>query len=371
MKRVMMNKVSPSHSEGGFSLIELAMVMIIIGVISVPLMQRFQIYQKDETYSNTTLALNEIHKKLGEYYVEHGYYPCPANRSIAFGKPKHGESIANCLSAVSLGSCLSGSGACHVNGSGGSAIIGGIPYATLNLPYNNTLDGYKNPINYVISDVYLDTAKAYDDTRKGTITLSDEKGAAPLVTKNNIYGLISSGENRKGSFNVNGKIEACTAGTADSVNCDNNSEYVDRGANYSNGASYYDDRVSFNSSEPAALWALSLTTPGGIYNTNAGSVGIGTNNPDNSVKLDVVGDVKAEQMRAQDFCSKDGKFCTQSEVIAGDKTKCPAGQYLTGIADNKPVCTAMSVTVDVESCPTGQFVIGIVGGKIKCAAPSP
>jgi Tfp pilus assembly protein PilE len=366
--RVDMTKTSSSNSQGGFSLIELAMIMIIMGVLTVPLLQRYQVYKEEELRDKTSIAFSSVNEAIGAFYMENGYYPCPADRSIPFNDPDHGESVENCTTEVPLGSCSANNGICHGGGGGGS-VLGGVPYATLNIPYTDAIDGYDNYMNYVVSDTYANAGTAWDETRVGTLTLEVNIMGSSEIQNQLLYGLISQGANHKGAFNTYGReILACTAGTADFQNCNNDSTFIRADRSERDDNNYFDDVVSFNVDAEEPLWKLNEATAN-IFNTNAGSIGIGTKTPDPTVKVDVTGDIRAQNFRANQYCDEEGGYCTQTDVIAGDRTRCPAGQYLVGIANNEEICAAMSVNVTPSTCPPGQFVTGISGNSIQCAAP--
>lgn len=374
------SKRTSIKNEAGFSLIELAIVMVIIGLLTVPLLQRYNIYREQERLDYTTIAMNALNNALGDYYIAHGYYPLPADRAIAFGQTDHGKQVAlSALTALSPGSCTSGNGACKVAGDPGFAYTGGIPYVDLGIPYSDMVDGYKNLISYSVSEDMADPARANDETRVGSITVNEVKvatgGASTTTAHENIYyALTSYGNNGAGSFNVNGLQVPCDSGLAEGENCDLDAELMhNRSKSFGNNSDYYDDYVQYVASSPAAIWALSEATPGGIYNTNAGPIGIGTKTPDpgadKKIKLDVVGDVKADNLRGQKYCDRDGLNCMLAEAIGGTGIiTCAPGSYLTAVAQNTAICTSMALDVIPKTCGANQYVSAIdAGGNITCS----
>lgn len=386
-------------SEKGFSLIELAIVMIIISLLTLPLLQRYKIYTEQEKIDNTTIALNNLNSALGEFYVEHGYYPCPADRSIPLGEPHAGEAQCgdnsyavpavpddpNKFAALGPNSCSSGKGICSVTGNPGKVYTGGIPYVTLDIPYTQMIDGDKNPISYSVTAAFADHTQANDTARIGSVsmktdTINPATGAVSTTPTDNIYYmLVSYGENGAGSFNLQGIQNPCPTGTLETENCNLDATFLDRGTirSYADNADYYDDRISPVAYAPTSIWALSMDTPGAIYNTNAGAIGIGTKTPDTAVKLDVAGDVRAQQFRGDHYCDQSGSNCFIPSSVAGDPVAgtggkdCPAGEYLTTVSQNNWTCRKMAVGVIPQTCGTNQYVSGIQPGtngqgKVVC-----
>lgn len=377
--RVDMKKLSLIKAQSGFSLVELAIIMIIMGLLTAPFLQQYNVYREQQKRDETSLSFSQSHEGLSNFYstmidtdgdtvpdTYNKYYPCPSNPSIAFGQPGHGVSVANCWTAVPEGTCSGG--ICHRNG----AMIGGIPYVTLSLPYTETIDGYKNPIKYIVSDTLVNPATASDDTREGSITWEDDTGA-PTRTVNTgaLYGFISPGANRKGAYDLYGNLTPCASGTDDAQNCGNSGTFLRKRMTLASGEAYFDDIVEFVTSGPTSLWQLSEENPGGIYNTNPGPVGIGTNSPNsgtnNEIKLHVAGDVQAQNVRAAQYCDQAGN-CMPTSIIAGAGVTCAdRGQYLVGIANREPICAPVAIqNVRPRICNTDEFVSGIVGGEIVC-----
>lgn len=378
--RVKMKSLSLSKTQDGFSLVELAIIMIIMGLLTAPFLQQYNVYKEQQKRDETSLSFSQSHEGLSNFYstmidtdsdgiedTYNNYYPCPSDPAIAFGETGHGVSVDKCWT-IGNGDCSPDGGMCHYGG----AFIGGIPYVTLSLPYTETIDGYKNPIKYVVSDTLVNPATASDENRQGSITWEDDTGG-PTRTQNTnaLYGFISPGANRKGAFDLYGNFTPCSAGTDDVQNCNNNGTFLRKRMTLASGAGYFDDIVEFVTSGPTSLWQMSEQNPGGIYNTNPGPVGIGTNNPnsgkDKEIKLHVAGDVQAQNVRAGEYCDQQG-HCMPTSIIAGEGITCAdKGMYLVGIADKGPLCAPVSIeNVEPRICPDGELVSGIVGGRIEC-----
>lgn len=361
--------------QGGFSLIELAIVMIIIGLLTTPLLGIYKNHQEQEKIDNTDITISAVTSALGEYYMQFGYYPCPADNTLPFGDTNAGVSDCTQLQGLGVNTCKAGNGFCRVTGNPGAVYIGGVPYKTLNILYSDVIDGYKNPLTYTVSAEYTDTTKAFDEARVGSITLTRESRDAAgniqsTVTPNVFYLLTSHGEDGAGSFSVLGQQSVpCTSGHLDSENCDIDANYLDRLSlrSYGNNSQYYDDRVEAVAYAPKNLWNYSNNTPGAVYNTNAGAIGIGTKTPDTTVKLDVNGAVKADNFRGNMYCDASGNNCFQTNSIAGTGMNCSSG-YMVGVANNQAQCADIKINVTPKTCGPNEYVSGIdSGGNVQCA----
>ncbi len=375
------NRDHCEHRASGFSLIELAIVITLIGLVSAPLLHRYQVYQTQEKIDNTTISMTAVNNALGEFFIENGRYPCPSDRAVAFGAANHGEE--RCATVVALGNntCTTNNGLCKatVTGPGASVHIGGVPYKTLGIPYSETLDGYRNSLSYAVSSAYDDATRANAPNRPGAISVDRVEfpvtGVPATTTDTGIYYLLrSAGGNGNGAFGVNGGAPKPCGTGQDQENCDVDGLFMDM--DLSEGATDFDDRIMAVAWSPASIWAYA-DTPGAIYNTNTGAVGIGTTTPgrdgagvDPNIRLDVDGDVRAQQFRSTQYCDASGDNCFETRTIAGTGIQCPNGQYLIGVRNNQPVCQPMRVNVPANVCPSGQFVTSISAtGVIQCAAP--
>ena len=65
----------------GFSLIELAIVMLIVGVLMSGFLQFYSVMQQKKQYDATNQRLRDIRTALTLYVITHGNLPCPAGPS--------------------------------------------------------------------------------------------------------------------------------------------------------------------------------------------------------------------------------------------------------------------------------------------------
>jgi len=382
-----------SRSQDGFSLIELAIVLTIIGIIAVPALQQYQVYQSQKQLDVTDINLSRINTEIGEFYAREGRYPCPSDRSIAFGQPGYGVEV--CAVGVppapgaprpvtpppiTENTCTANGGFCRMDRDPAASprqpntevYIGGIPYATIGMSFDETLDGYKSAMTYAVSANKTSEA-TFDPAVPGAVEVQRilNDGTTQTLAAHGV--IVSFGEDREGAFNLNGQRPIqCPTGPAvevDSENCDNDVFFVESEIrSYVAGPDQYDDRISYNAWSSDSVWAYTDRGDGSVYSTNIGPMGINTETPDPSVSLDVNGDILATQVAGQRICQAGTTNCFQPNIIAGSGIQCPSGQYLVGIANSAPICRAITLNVTPGTCPAGQVLVGITAaGIIQCA----
>ena len=143
-------------ARNGFSLIELAIALVVVGLLVVPLTRAYHLYTIRKATDDTYGAQGMVSSALSMFFAENGRYPCPASRTTATGAADHGREICPGASPTA-GSCSNG--LCRatgrdVDGDGApeTVLIGAVPYADLNISVSNALDGYKRRLTYAVSE---------------------------------------------------------------------------------------------------------------------------------------------------------------------------------------------------------------------------
>ncbi len=350
-------------SEGGFSLVELAIVMIIIGVITVPILQMYKIYEEEKKKGNTLAAQLEVSGAASNVWGVQKHYPCPSDRSIPFGTVGHGVSACAMVIALGPNSCSPNDGVCKAVQAGREVFIGGVPYVTMGIPYHDTLDGWGRGLTYAVSGAQADPAITFDPNN-GAIQITNENGLLSTTLYHGV--VVSHGPNGAGAFNINGQQLPCVMNYVEAENCDNDGLFMNGLLSLGENDNYFDDLINFNGWTQSAIWEY--TTVEDVKSANTGNVGVGTTTP--TAKLDVAGDLKADNVRSGQICDQNGQNCFPSKLIAGQEAvmRCPPGRVLVGIANNAAICENISISV-TGNCPPGQFVVRITAGGVQCAAP--
>ena len=145
------------RAAAGFSLIELAVVIAIIGLLLGSLMVPLQSQVESRKIADTQKILDNAREALIGFAAANGYFPCPAD----YGLVSAGAEAAH---TVSTGVCLS-SGAGRVDGGATSGVYSGyLPAATLGFaPVDangyavDAWGGTKNRIRYAVSSTTVNS----------------------------------------------------------------------------------------------------------------------------------------------------------------------------------------------------------------------
>lgn len=389
---------SKYSSDAGYTLLELAIALLIIGMITAGLFQGYTIYQRQQqirtTNDNIAMAIAELQRFKDLY----GFFPCPAPLTAPKNDDNYGRSTSCTDTSVAPGT-VPASGGSGVGGLEGISVvnsartvtdengivytprirIGALPFRDINIPEKTSYDGYGSRLVYALTERNgdLDT---YSDL-EGGIGVVDSNGATgeSMVNPPNsaVFALVSPGRDRSGAVDQLGNFSTpCDPASPEGENCDLGTNAIFRSIPESNAAgSQYDDRISFFTPTANTLWVRVSSSEEDIIDTNPGNVGVGNLNPiakldiaDSSSTVDEYGNPKpegtlraSEKIKTDIVCpSTDGTVgantnCFEPRNIAGDNTanpadntpgdgmKCPAGQYMNGIQDGRAICSAVAI----------------------------
>lgn len=363
----------------GFSLIELSIVLVIIGILMAGAMQTYRVSVVDNTYRTTSGALTDSSVAIGNFIGENLRMPCPANPTLPPSDPNFGKEYCpgrNGNPVLAVGSCTGGTtGVCRYTGGtvkiNGvdtvvNVLVGGIPFASTGAAEVSQIDGYGNKLKYAVTEILTDTT-TYKSTYAGVPVESyNFKTNAFEAARNVAAILISGGKNGKGVYTRQGLVRSpCTGGGFDIRNCDADGTFLSTNG-YSLVGNYYDDNVLTRGASAGGYWA---SNSNGVYSQNVGgNVGIGVNAP--TQKLDVMGNVRTIQVQAEGLCDEDGNACFNADIIGGAGIACDDGAAMTGIANGDKICAELEVHLPVgvnSTCPPNQFAYGITtSGTMIC-----
>lgn len=266
-------RCTESRLEQGFTLIEIAIVILISSIIMMMLAQSYSLYSYNKKRQETLDHLDTIKSALEEYVNNHGHFPCPAIPTLQPNDPNYGREPARVgtdLAAGISGTCGLG-GIIVANGNRDTGIdpdatidrvlIGTLPYETImntdidnnpltpdpanpgtpdiklyvQLRGNDGLDGWKNKITYAVSEelTWKDPAPPPAGTpphefqsNAGVISVKDENGQDVVPTVDidtdpvavDLVGtaqavLISHGENGRWAYTAEGGHNGCVGFT--------------------------------------------------------------------------------------------------------------------------------------------------------------
>lgn len=255
-----------TQHNAGFSLIEMAVVIIIAGFIFVPLMAVFVQRDLDQTKSENIENNDRLVAAINFFLKQNGRYPCPARLDAAPSDADFG--VESCTGTPTIRT-------------------GAIPTRTLGIPYHQAVNSYG------WKHIYAVTAELNDATTFNGI------GAIRVITPNGTvtdaaqtpYILVNPGQDGKGTTSLYGapSAVACDAGGAarDNENCDGDAIFVESTPYISlspTDSGYYDDKLSYGYlSANNDMWLVKreddLSGKVALTSRTLGNVGIGTDDP--------------------------------------------------------------------------------------------
>ncbi|PCI21532.1 MAG: prepilin-type cleavage/methylation domain-containing protein [Piscirickettsiaceae bacterium] len=190
----------------GFTLVEIAIVLLVFGLIIGGIMGPLQVQQENMDRKESKKNIELIKEAMVGYAIINGSLPCPSNRALADTSPSAG--VANC-----------------------SQTRGFVPWVTLGI---GRYDAWGRHFTYRISPTFK-TAFILTDT--GDITVRDAATSGNLVVGNVPAIIVSHGKNWAG-----------TADAEELENSDNDPNYVDKDYSSINGSGFDDlvDWVNLN-----------------------------------------------------------------------------------------------------------------------------
>lgn len=398
-------------ADSGFTLIEMAVVVIIAGMIMIPILQSYTIWQADKRYEVTRERISTLQTMITSYVASNNRYPCPANPILLPTDDNYGqeerEPDGSCtMAALAIGTCEPDSALslCRVasrrfipptNPNPEPVLMGIVPIVTLAaavqgdgiaLSTSEAIDGWNNRFTYAVTESA--TVQGFNKNRGAVLVTTTN--ACVTITGRRICGggtdtpdfqhyvLVSHGEEDTGAYTNRGVATSlCATGIfgepggpaptggspagsftmTDIENCNMNGTFVKDLINKGDGPNHFDDIVAFGSTTTTNFWSYIVDNGGNITpnitNTNAGFVGIQTVDPQTA--LDVNGALRAEtQVRSPEFCDLSGANCFRTQALTQNNSAAPAkadegNNKVTGIR-----------------CSTGRAMVGISKGDEIC-----
>ena len=404
-------------TEHGFSLVELALVLIIFGMVTSMITLGMKMYMNNESFERTIESIDETQNAIFAYQLGVGKYPCPADPTLGPNDANYG--VADCDNANLI--IRNGRPAAITDSDGDGVLepcgddlagprlrvlIGAVPFADLldhdgnpntdpiypDYRQRHSMDGYGNKLTYAVTEDLandLTNANAVPfNGDNGAICVHDEFDRNLLEIPGTAHIVIAShGENGIGAWNEEGNtVDDCVDVVVvppthdenkipkdERENCDHEEALTEQVVKFirttrnESRNDYYDDTVRFMVSSVSELWTntgiilFDNGTPGDpsddffinqIANTNGGNVGIGEDSPQEQLHVD--GDIKAFEMHVEGICDGTGSDCMPIDALGGEMNdmKCPNGQVVTHIEQNKVFCASPFPASAFTACGT-------------------
>ena len=242
--------VSNEKHSKGFTLIEIAIVVIIGGLLIVSLSNLLLTYIKQSRVTSTENKIEIINEALQLFLNRNGRYPCPARLNAPLDNANFGvetglnpPAAPDCNGVTAIANAISTATGRNSN----KIVIGAIPVRTLNLPDDYIADAWGGRFTYAVT-APLATPNQYDGD-EGGISVVDSVGNSQITPQGSAhYVVVSHGANNMGATLIEGVGNIpCDATTQEGENCDNNDVFRNTlliGA--ANNANLYDDMIAVN-----------------------------------------------------------------------------------------------------------------------------
>lgn len=196
--------------DSGFSLIELSVVLLIIGLLLITSFEGSKYFLIQNHIKATNVKLNAIQRAIEIYVRRTGHLPCPAP-----------------LKSTSGNSDCSPDGTKGIFGSSETILVGGVPYRDLDLTADLSHDSWGGKFVYSVYAPASTSVRSLNDDDIDYLKIN-ENSIGNVVTKNAVYSLVSMGRNKYGAyeFNTNNKLSSSKASTEEQKNLADGDEKV-------------------------------------------------------------------------------------------------------------------------------------------------
>ena len=169
----------------GFSLVEMAIVLVIVGLLLGGGLTIFTTQQELRHVQETTALLNEARDALIGFAITNGRLPCPAPATTATGAAGAGLEPTPILA----GGCANNAGV--------------LPWATLGI---NETDAWGNRYTYRVTQGFTATASPFTLSSLGNMTINNTAplGGNPISLTTIPVVVLSHGKNGNGAYNTQG-----------------------------------------------------------------------------------------------------------------------------------------------------------------------
>ncbi|MBF0460495.1 MAG: type II secretion system protein [Magnetococcales bacterium] len=189
----------PPLRANGFTLIEITLVMVILGLLLGGLLQPLSTQLENSHRRETREQLERIQEALLGYVLVHGYLPCPDLHNDG----REAREAEGCTGHRS-----------------GTIWLGTLPWITLGV---GEQDGWHNRFTYAVSQPFTDASQtplpAFSLATEGTIPVVNGMDHAPAV-------VVSHGANGLGALSVPGVAQPAPTSPAELANSNGEAHFV-------------------------------------------------------------------------------------------------------------------------------------------------
>jgi len=288
------------NSEKGISLIEVAIALIVIGLMLIPLLKLYDLERTKRLRDTNIQKVETLNKAILNFARLNGRLPVPARLDRVESDDDYGKSAttANTCAALNAAGLKCKTSGYDTDDSGAVAdeiVVGFVPYKDLNLSIDDAIDVYGSKITYIASRQLLVPGSLPGANAQGAIRVLNQLNAnydggpdLRVTTPSGrligaLYMVISHGPDRRGAYlKSETTVEPCLGGGWDALNCnpptlaampslahyralqayqsDNTTVLITAPADYSftreGSAEHFDDTVRFVTTSADAFWTL-------------------------------------------------------------------------------------------------------------------
>ncbi len=296
------------NNQAGFTLIEMAISTIIVGLLIAAVVFPFSVWQEQQKYEKTVSNVEDMALVVAAYRASNGHFPCPAPLDAPRDTTEYGVQTECWDTGTATGSCSAdGEKVCIAESLRGPVTydfdsdgtddtmpsaprvrIGTVPFRELNIPEEYAYDSYGNRILYAVTenlawsiddkddaDPSNDDINPFNKLAAGGISVVYEGGESRIDPPHSAdFIILSHGEDQAGGFTkISGTNNgvACNADAPDGENCDHIS-FADINPTFfvsqrveSDNDNKHDDVAVYQMPINAPVWERSVTNAANIY----------------------------------------------------------------------------------------------------------
>ncbi|MBF0107928.1 MAG: prepilin-type N-terminal cleavage/methylation domain-containing protein [Magnetococcales bacterium] len=185
----------------GFTLLEMAMVLLILGLLLGgmlgPLSQRQEVNRRQEGEA----LLREVHDTLMGFVMTHGYFPCPDGD----GDGREDRKDMGCDGSMVIA---------------GDVFLGQLPHVTLGV---GRMDPWNNRLRYAVDAAFVDGGTSplppFSGKDRGRIAVTNGIDQTPVV-------VVSHGGNGLGAVNAVNLLQGPATSLSERENSDRDARFV-------------------------------------------------------------------------------------------------------------------------------------------------
>lgn len=319
-----MHSTDKKFCYSGFTLIEMAIVVLIIGILIGGFFSAATLYVKQQRIENMDERVNDIRIALSRFIIDDPNdasdsvrYPCPSPLTANASTAELGvELCPPDYNTVTAGDDLGGVFVIEGSIPGSLVLVGAVPTRTLGIKNDLMLDEFGNRFTYAVTINLTETnALLATPVATGQITIKNEVNGIKTTSADFI--LVSHGEDGSGSYSAEGMLNGSTCrtttvpGDGDSQNClwQTTGQAIFRdqsGFGFSQGLNdqFYDDVLSYTLAEDDGWW----------QSTNGGGSNIVIKNPDARLGVGISTPVQKLDINGAIRISNTSNICDNNSV---------------------------------------------------------